>query len=257
MIHTSIDKNLYPVTYNEISAANITVRKKYIDENKANTWISDNGFNYTEGIRCYCVLTTIGNVANKTILDVGGERKVFHTAIENMSGTSVIANPDDSTCDGMNDYLDFKEAFRALGHIDIIYCGHTIEHFLEKTEEAFIREVVDIAKPKLICIEPIFINRYPLNILEDSRMIEYADRESTIVIDPTTNFSGSKSRHMGFGRIYSLDTFKKRIINNLKGYKYELIELHAKNNIPNISKYKYKRKDLNVPLRILTAARLD
>ena len=151
----------------------------------------------------------------------------------------------------------FQEFLSSSEMFDLIFCGHTIEHFIDQGDKEFI-DFLDkkLTEKGLAIVEPLFIQAQPLSIWHHSISNPTSFEGELVVQDATTNFPGSPDHGMGFGRIYSPYSLKQRLLSKSTNLEFELIEIEGMSGpVPDMSRFKYSRSELNSPLRLLLAKR--
>lgn len=138
--------------------------------------------------------------------------------------------------------------------VDKISCHHSFEHFDGNTDVEFICEVQRLLRPGgSCCILPIFISDRYLEIVDSLRWNK-SDPEAKWVYDPTSPFPGGEFSG-GFARVYSLDKFQERVINNIDRDLHEvrLIEAYLDyKRVPDLRlKCNKMASMINYPYRIL------
>lgn len=98
--------------------------------------------------------------------------------------------------------------------IDKISCHHSIEHFQNDVDIGFIKEVTRVLKPSGRCvIIPLLISDKNY-LISDKKNFTYWEEKGENIFDQTSTLPGGNMCG-NFARVYSLDSFKERLISKI------------------------------------------
>ncbi|MBX3569323.1 MAG: methyltransferase domain-containing protein [Rhizobiaceae bacterium] len=145
------------------------------------------------------------------------------------------------------------------GSIDAISVHHAFEHFQGTADIDFIREAQRIlASGGRMVIIPLFLSREPLEITNVQTFDNWSIAERYQYFDPDASLPGKKSGN--FARVYSVSTFRERILSNLDldRFSVSIIELSLERRpIPDPEVYKDHRiSNFNYPYRAFVVTNL-
>lgn len=94
------------------------------------------------------------------------------------------------------------------GSIDVVTCHHSVEHFQENLDEAFVGEVMRILAPGGVAvIAPLFVSNGHVEVSN----LRGLSRRLGATYDPTAAFAGW-GPYEGFARVYSPVTLHQRLV---------------------------------------------
>lgn len=122
--------------------------------------------------------------------------------------------------------------------IDKISCHHSFEHFQSDSDILFIKEIQRLLNMEgKCCILPIFIADRYIEVTNALTFNKKFDIKSKLVIDPTAIIPGGKESGR-YSRIYNLNAFQERILNNIdySNFKVTISELRMNGNaVPDLT----------------------
>jgi predicted SAM-dependent methyltransferase len=139
--------------------------------------------------------------------------------------------------------------------VDKIACHHSFEHFQAKKDIEFISEIQRILTHNgRCCIVPIFIADQLYEITNYDKSEIPFDKGAVRIVDPTSTFTGGKACG-DFARIYDLESFQGRIINNFEKDTYSIrlkeVTMDGK-HLPEMRRKCHRTAaKINCPLRVL------
>lgn len=140
-------------------------------------------------------------------------------------------------------------------NINKIFLGHAFEHFGADLDVELIKKIAcELPQGGMCCIEPLFLGEVYVEVFGEDSPINMYDREAEQIITSTSKFPGKCGENMGFARIYNMASLKKRILNVAEklGLSFEIYSFKCDSQyLPDMKKYKFKRKNVNYPYRIL------
>jgi hypothetical protein len=253
--YTSVDDIMKP-----ICASNLTSVLNYevlsLEKSTYDYWSKKYPYNYTRAIRVFFAtqLLDLTDMECGSVLEVGADDDGFRINIDTdkisyyRCDNSRKTYHDSSCRKHFDDFCEEEICF------DRIYVGHTFEHFIKDDDINFIRFLSDKLNPGgICCIEPLFLAENDICMWEKEELIVDDGEAIYHVVDNTSNLPGSSLMGMGFARIYSAKSLDSRILSILNSrFHYKLVECRIDNEqVPDMTKYKYKRKSINHPLRML------
>lgn len=139
--------------------------------------------------------------------------------------------------------------------INKVFLGHAFEHFWGESDIKFIEKVGnELPIGGKCCIEPLFIGQKYIEVIREGFLHDKQDDNPIRIITKTSMFPGKVEENMGFARIYDIQSFERRIKQIAKKCGLKITIYSFKSNdkyLPDMIKYKFKRKEINYPYRML------
>ena len=230
----------------------IDIDELELEQGLNNYWMD----NYTRAIRYFLSSKMMLLNKNDIVLDIGSGDDGFASIVEKNVKKFYIN--DIAVKRTFNSISEVRE--ENIFNIDIktinankIFLGHAFEHF---SGDADIKLIEKLGKEMRIgdriCIEPIFIGKNYLEIVKEGYIGEVAPSVQRIITSES-EFPGKVEKNMGFARIYSVDKLYERIYLTASKLGLKMCIYSFKSNgqyLPDMNKYRFKRKTINYPYRI-------
>jgi hypothetical protein len=218
---------------------------------------------YTRSVR-YFISTQLLDVRREdTIIDIGGGDGSFYSLVSHEAGKYYVIDkgfinhktiPPPCVFQGDATKVDLQ----SLQPTKIVL-GHTFEH-LQGSLDMELIDVISDCLPRYgkCCIEPIFIGKNYLEVFSYRDASKYDPRARKIRTFGSA-FPGAVKSGMGFGRIYSPEAFKRRIVSRCqcRGLDISVFSFRLRGSyLPDMEKYSFRRRAINFPLRALLLEKL-
>ncbi len=230
-----------------------------VDADSLDLFQNNTGLSYTLAFRYFCALNALKIQETDFVLEVGGAKGDFYKLAKNKSGEYLVCDLD--SAEGRVPQKDFLKINVVELNKPIvankIYLGHTFEHFRSNDDILFCRKLRTLLDKNGMCvIEPLFVGQNYLEINNKHESENYISSQTgaRVISTQDSNFPGNKVQGMGFGRVYDLNAFSERVLDTLKANNMRVKILAFSINgelLPNMSKFDFKRQQLNYPYRLL------
>ena len=232
----------------------INMEKSFLEKGIEGCWIE----NYTRSLRYFLSKEIMCLTKKDIVLDIGGGDDGFAYVIEKDVRKVYVNDINIHRCYGSRCGVIESNIFDLnIGKLNVnkIFLGHSFEHFKKNGDIELIKKIgKELPRGGMCCIEPIFIGGEYLEIFsEDTKESSY-DKKAKQIVTKISHFPGKKSENMGFARIYSAKSFEERVYNIAKemGLKINIYSFKSQDEyLPDMKRYKFKRKKINYPYRML------
>lgn len=273
-VSSSIDQVAKRIGYDDLVSANpCEVEKLHFDKATYQNWVNTvfpewprryGDIAHKKLIELFVTFQILEPDADDTYLDAAGGRNSYADRIKCKIKYLHVYQ--------LNRYLNHQYANKVQfvegdaakidlddGSISKISCHHSFEHFQNQSDIQFINEVQRLLVPGgKCCIVPLFLATNYAEVTQRQAGKRHFDPLSTFVVDPTARITGGKSCG-DYARIYSLASFKDRIVGNLdlSAYDLKISEIFiGGSNVPDLSLDCHKGiTKINFPYRALTLTR--
>ena len=251
VLHKAIeDKDLEDMT---------VVRCIKLDEHLLKSGMEDNNIeNYTRSLRYYLSKIMMELKPEDVVLDVGGGDDGIASKLKNIVKTIYVNDINvkkiyNSNCIVLeNNVFDLNISDYKINKV---FLGHAFEHFWGESDIKFIEKVGnELPIGGKCCIEPLFIGQKYIEVIREGFLHDKQDDNPIRIITKTSMFPGKVEENMGFARIYDIQSFERRIKQIAKKCGLKITIYSFKSNdkyLPDMIKYKFKRKEINYPYRML------
>ncbi|MBW3020740.1 class I SAM-dependent methyltransferase [Candidatus Woesearchaeota archaeon] len=259
-----VDTYLHPVIQSELKEV-IKVVEINFDEIQYRTWIENGKLEYRKyfyihkkALEFFFSASILNISQNDIVLDAAAGRSKYLDAVRLNTGCTNLL---------MNDHIyqgitENKKGIKIVGgdvatinlnneSVTKISCHHAIEHFQGNKDVLFIIEIARLLKVGgYACIVPIFITNKYVECWNIRKTVIF-DEGAELLIDESASLpGGDEDGH--FSRLYSISSFKKRILDTAHKNKlsYEIYECLINNTaMPDMNNN--FGSILNKPLRLL------
>ena len=253
------DIDIFPesISDEDLIDSGIDVEILNIREENFNDWICNREklTSYTRLIRYYLSTYVLQLGKQDTVLDVGSGDDIYNSVIAGMVRECTLNDVSfqkDISCNYYSGNIVGSKIVEKK--YSVVNVGHAFEHFKDNEDTLFVESLPDLLmKGGRACIEPLFVGKNYLEVFSYKKLCGY-DASAKAIFTQESGFPGKQSENMGFARIYDVAALKKRVLLPIIncGMTYNIYSFMQNSEyLPDMSRYQFKRKNINYPLRIL------
>lgn len=270
-----LDKLIKPVSFSELSVLqNVNVVRFNIDSDNYKIWVKQyfprwiyrfGQLHHKKLIEFFTTFTLLDPRPEDVFMDAAGgiDTYLFDLDCKKKYVQDITISKHLKSCVRQGvEYIESDAACIPLPDesIDKISCHHSFEHFRGDSDILFIKQIQRLMKRGgKCCIVPIFIANHFVELTDRITFDMKFSNGSKRLIDPTATIPGGQASGC-YARIYDLQAFQNRIIDNINGknFKITIAELQMEGNmVPDLTLWCHRHVSaINRPYRAMIIERI-